>query len=605
MERTASACADFESAARRGQRSRPRLFRTRPGSSHPTLTMKNPPYLLRGDKLLVLGLGLALFVMVSITNPPVSDTGAQQLQSVREMSQSGDWLIPTVGGSPQLQRTPIAQWCVLLVAATGLPDVTAARLVASATLAIVACMVASVAARVFGRRAGLLAGLMTLSTMSLLDFIGGAVNELMGSLSLLIAVIASLHHERLDIASPARLPRFPASLIAGRSVSLFLLAAALATAAFCNGLLNLSLMLLIPLGFYVLTSKQLALLRQSVWLWGAVAIIAAASVWPLLVWLRIPEVASLWSPGPLSDWLQHIDPDRLQHRAGRGLLTALNLSATWAICVPLGFYWLRHDALGTRRSPERLLWCYATLGPAIAVVLIEQPQSMLLSALVVWNVFAAVGLERTVAAGAIAIRNVLLQTRLRIPVPQLRVSPLMMGSAFACFLIAFAPLQWSDAFNVRSLSSMQLLTQTLRREAAHGDLVVVDMELGSDSTLALFSLPGRAVPVHNLAYLLDDQLPEADVLVVTRRDARGPLTCLGEVTEVMEVTDGEALSAFRVKLSPDLVRFKRNELRMSLAQSLHLVPGPFPLGMELSSQPERASTTPRTMIASGEDKLRQ
>ncbi len=566
--------------------------------------MKNPPYLLRSDKLLVLSLGLALFVMACITNPPVSDLAAQQLQSAREMSHSGDWLIPTIGGSPQLQRTPIAQWAVLLVAATGLPDVTAARVVASATLAIVACMVASVAARVFGRRAGLLAGLMTLSTMSFLDLIGGGASDFAATLSLIVAVIASLHHERLDVEFPIRQQLFPASIIASRPSSMSLLVAALSLAAFCNGLVAVTVMLLGPLAFYVVASRQISLIRQSLWLWGAIAIIAGASVWPLLVWWRMPDVTVFWSPGSLSDWLEHISPDRIQHRVAQGLLIALKLSATWAVCVPLGLWCIQHDVLGTRRSPERLLWCYAMLGPAIALLLIDEPQSLLHTAVVLWNVLAAVGLERTASEGGVFIRNLLAQTRLRLPVPQMRVSPLMISSAFASFLLIFAPLFWRDAFDVRSASSMQLLTQTLRREAARGDLVVVDMELGDDSTLALFSLPGQAVPAHNLAFLLDETLPDREMLVVTRRDARGPLSCLGDVIEVMEVTDGEALSAFRVTLSPDLVRFKREDVRMSLAQSLHAEPGPFPLGIELSSRPERLMQPQRSMIATGTDRTR-
>jgi|GEM_PF-6010233 len=566
--------------------------------------MKNPPYLLRGDKLLLLGFGLALFVMALFTNPPVSDLGARQLQSVREMSHSGDWLIPTVGGSPQLQHTPIAPWSVLLVAATGLPDVLAARLVASTTLAMVACMVASVAARVFGRRAGLLAGLMTFSSMSLLDLIGGAIADLVPSASIMLVVVVSLHGERIDSELSGHLGRFPSSLLTSRPRALCGLFAALALAAFCNGLMTVCAVLLLPLGCYVVTSRHAALMRHFLWLWGAVAIVTAASVWPWLVWRRLPDVVAIWSPGSLNDWLAFLDPMRLQTRAELGCRLALKLAATWGLGVPLGLWWIRHEALGTRRSPQRLLWYFATLGPATAVLFIEQPRTALLSSVLLWNVLAAVGLEHSVAAIAASVRDILLPYRLRLPMPQLRVSPASISSAFACFLLLFVPLLWRDVFGTRAASSMQLLTETLRRESASGDLVVVDMELGDDAPLALYALPGRAVAAHNLAYLLDDQLPNGAFVVVTRRDARGPLTCLGEVTEVLEITDGEALSAFRVKLNPELVRFKRTDIRMSLAQAMHSEPGPWPFGMELSSQSEHRLKSP-TMIASGHEAIRQ
>lgn len=566
------------------------------GSSRTTLTMKNPPQLLRGDWPLLMGFGIALFLMTLITQPPISDLSARQLQSVREMSVSGDWLVPTVGGAPELDRTPVAQWAVLVAMKMGLPSIVAARWVTSMALSLTACLIASVGAQIFGRRVGLLAGLMTLTSSSLLELVGSGLAEPVAAIGIVLAIVAAIQADRADDAATVKAVRFPASVVSNRPFSVWLLFGALAFAAFCNGWLIVSVMVLAPLGFYVGSGKQTTELRSAVWLWGWLAVGLAGSVWPMLVWQRFPEVGALWSVGSLSEWLAYLDVDRLRNRIAQGGLTAMNLAATWGVVVPVGMWWLRHDALGNRRSSERLVWTVASIGPIAAIVLCEHPRPLLLSSLVWWNLIAAVGLERTVAAAIGMLRDWAMQQKLRVTVPLIPINRPVLAMAFGCFLLGFGPLLWSDVFGTRTGTSMQLLAEVLNRNIAGDELVVVDMELGDDSSVALYELGDRAWPAHNLSYLLDDSLPSPEVLVVTRGTASGSLSCLGEVSDVIEVTGNESLSVFRLRLSPDLVRFHRDNVRMTLAQSLHAEPGPWPLGIEISSRTDQ-SRKPATMVA--------
>ncbi len=567
------------------------------GSSRTTLTMKNPPHLLRGDWPLLMGFGIALFLMTLITQPPISDLSARQLQSVREMNVSGDWLVPTVGGAPQLDRVPVTQWTVLVaMMSMSLPAIVAARWVTSMALSLTACLIASIGAQIFGRRVGLLAGLMTLTSSSLLDLVRSGLAEPVTTLSILLAIAAAIQADRAEDASTLKAVRFPASLVSDRPFSVWLLFGALAFAAFCNGWQFLTVMVLVPLGFYILSGRRTSALRSAVWLWGWLGVGLVGSVWPLLVWRRFPDVGALWAIGSLSDWLGYLDVDRFRIRITQGGLTAMNVAATWGIIVPVGMWWLRHDGLGNRRSSARLVWTVASIGPAAAVVFCEQPRALLLSSLVWWNLIAAVGLERTVAATVSLLRDWAMQQKLRVTLPLIPINRPVLATAFGCFLLGFGPLLWSDVFGTRTATSMQLLAEVLNRNVASDELVVVDMELGDDSSVALYELGEQAWPAHNLSFLLDDSLPSPEVLVVTRGTAGGSLSCLGEVSDIIEVTGSESLSVFRLRLSPDLVRFHRNEVPMTLAQSLHTEPGPWPLGIEISSRTDQ-SRKPATMIA--------
>ncbi len=86
-------------------------------------------------------------------------------QAAREMIASGDWLVPTVGGQPWLEKPPLPIWLVagLSWAAGGVTE-WAARVPSALAAVGVALGVASLAARRFGPTVGLLAGLIQATT---------------------------------------------------------------------------------------------------------------------------------------------------------------------------------------------------------------------------------------------------------------------------------------------------------------------------------------------------------------------------------------------------------------------------------------------------------
>jgi hypothetical protein len=91
---------------------------------------------------------------------------AVHCQNVREMIAGGDWVIPTYGGRPWLERPPLPHWATAaFVLLTGQPAAAwAYRLSAACAAYLVVLLAAWVASVWYGRRLGLLAGVV-LATM--------------------------------------------------------------------------------------------------------------------------------------------------------------------------------------------------------------------------------------------------------------------------------------------------------------------------------------------------------------------------------------------------------------------------------------------------------
>jgi 4-amino-4-deoxy-L-arabinose transferase-like glycosyltransferase len=86
-------------------------------------------------------------------------------QAAREMLASGDVVTPTVGGTPWLEKPPLAMWMVALTGRlAGGVDEVAARAPSAAAATLLSLGVALLAARRFGPPVGLLAGLVQATT---------------------------------------------------------------------------------------------------------------------------------------------------------------------------------------------------------------------------------------------------------------------------------------------------------------------------------------------------------------------------------------------------------------------------------------------------------
>lgn len=562
--------------------------------------MKNRPYLVRGDRLLFVGFGAAFFFAASIASPQIGVSGAVSIRSAMEMQATGDWLLPTIGDTPLLDRPPVAQWLALVLASSRLMSLEAAsRLVCVTALVLIACLAARVAAVVFGRRVALLAGLTTITTASLVQAVGGASGELVSAVALMLAVTSYLRCERVAQERSADSHRLPGSLVSGRSREVCLFFGATAAATFVCGLTVTAVALLVPIVFSLSTGREPTAVRRMLWLWGGLAVLAAGLAWPMIVCLRVPGASQLWWPmDSLSTWLEYFSINRLADRLKIGIVGAFIASVSWGLLLPLGLWWTRHEALGDRRSTERLIWCFAIAGPATAAFCLEQPRPVLIGAIALWNILVAVGIERSVEASLRGLVTLLVRARFGWSVPKLPVSRLTIGSAFACFAGVYVPLLWSDALQFRPVAAHQGLLDQAVEQLALADQIAIDMEAGDDSIVALFQLKTQGRPLHNLSFLLNGSPPADPVLVLTRRRGLDPLRRLGQVSDVSPDDRANTEDEFvlcRVRVNPVLCGPKNGAVTMTIAQATHREPGPWLRGQQVSSRPD----VPGTMMAVG------
>jgi 4-amino-4-deoxy-L-arabinose transferase-like glycosyltransferase len=124
-------------------------------------------------------------------------------ESAREMLASGDWVVPRVNGVPFLEKPPLYYWMAGAVFHVLRPSPLATRLPAALLGIVVVLLTAWIGARAWGRRAGLLAGVVLLTSLQF------ALNARMGIMDVpltfltmvaLVLYVRWLHRGGLDNA---------------------------------------------------------------------------------------------------------------------------------------------------------------------------------------------------------------------------------------------------------------------------------------------------------------------------------------------------------------------------------------------------------------------
>jgi 4-amino-4-deoxy-L-arabinose transferase-like glycosyltransferase len=216
----------------------------------------------------LLGLVLALLAFRLGEVPLLGPDEPRYARVAVEMHRAGEWVTPTLGGEPWLEKTPLYYWLAGAAfsvlgeteAAARLPSVLAALLLVGAT--------ALFGARLYGTGAGLHAGFV--AGTSLLPFAYGRA----ASMDMLLAA---------TVTAAIGLAGLRALGIAGRPA--VVAAAALAgLATLAKGPLGLLLPLLV-LGGYVLATRQWRLAREMAAPAAVAALVVVAAPWYVAIFL--------------------------------------------------------------------------------------------------------------------------------------------------------------------------------------------------------------------------------------------------------------------------------------------------------------------------------
>jgi 4-amino-4-deoxy-L-arabinose transferase-like glycosyltransferase len=307
-------------------------------------------------------------------------------QAAREMIATGDWLVPTIGGRPWLEKPPLAFWLVALAgeAAGGVTEA-AARVPSALAGGLLALGVAIFAARRFGAGVGLLSGLIQATTVWLV--LRGRLAEADVPLACLVTwAFVAFDRLRGDEAEPSAAPW------TWRVVFFGLLGVSTLVKGIGFGAALVGASVLLALAW----DRDRPAARHLAWGVGVVAAALLALAWPVLVARRYPQALGLWT--------LHVT-DRLaakpEHFAGGspwwGYLPALLLQtmpwtplALGGAARSLG----RACRRGGRFGGDRLLWAWAVAPVVLLSLATVKNGHYAIHALPPWSIWAALGLVR-------------------------------------------------------------------------------------------------------------------------------------------------------------------------------------------------------------------
>lgn len=577
----------------------------------------------RRDYLLLTGFSLILFGMSMVTGRPLSIHEAVLPQTAREMYVDGDWVVPKRGGAPWMESPPLPQWVTVSIGSIfgGCDETWVVRLGPTLVGTAIVCMVAWMAALWFGRTIGVLSGLIMATTCQFTRYAWLAEDEiyLCGIVTAAVALFVRLEFaEERDVGEtpPRGMLR---GFFGGRNAAVFVFFVVLGMTNLAKGLIFGTAMALIPIAGFLLWNADVRRIGRYFWFWGWLTFAAVMLAWPLAAYLRYPGVLDVWKfdLGGRLDGSYQANAEAFWYYP----VNLLWILAPWTFVVPFGVWITRRQALFSRYSPERFLWCWAVLVPLVFSFSHGKHHHYLLHAITPWAILSAHGLLQvrarmrawpplmhnplmSVLTTALPIMVAVWLLRAKIPGPSAYVTGLLIlcpiltvavswavmhrnpriaaGTVFGMLLVAYSFGLWFAGQHVDRHRFDARFLQAVRKQVPRQTPVLVDMDHEAlRGFFSLFHLGDNAIPLHNLSYARDARINEREVYVITRYRKQSELDELGSTTFVMrsEQTGGESSpedrwSLFRLKFDPNVDRISSSDIRITPMQAMFRAPGP-------------------------------
>jgi len=574
-----------------------------------------PNRLTRQDWFLLVGASLIVFAIAGFSGRSITTHESVHCQNVREMLTDGDWIIPHYGGRVWLERPPLPHWMTaVVIAATG--QVGAEwpyRLSAALAGAFMAGLIGWIGSVWYGRGIGLLAGLTFTTTRIGFGYATGAEADIF-----LAAVVTSV--TALFVKAEFVRPRDPqaSSFFGSRGWEVLALFILLGLTNTAKGLFFGMILAGLPLAGFVLGQWSWTAARRYVWFWGWLAFGIAATAWPIAAYLREPGVLDLWK----SDYIGRLNQGYMREPMWYYIANLPWSIFPWTITAIVGFVAAGRGARNPA-SPDRFLLCWAILPVAFLSIPQGKHHHYLLPAIGAWCVFSAVAAERvwawlreypawmrhpafsasltaivcgvgvfyfrariqaSDAAIAALIGIAIVSTaafRWALDHPQKRIAAAgtCAFTAFAYVLFEFGTAAYGDSYT----ADRALVSEVESRVPANETLYVVNDPSPLESSWMLFYRPENTKLLHNLSFLLADDIKEREVWVLGRGYGILGMEQYGSVETVATSSRSRTLSQeplerwtlCKVALKPDRPRVRADSVRINPMQATGRAAGPF------------------------------
>lgn len=434
------------------------------------------------DRLLLLFATVLVFIPTIVVDHGAGIREAAHALSLREMMNTGSWLVPTVGGLPWLESPPLIQWFAYPAARFfGASNVLiAVRLAGLLPLSLATLWTASFAASCSGRRTGIFAGFVLLTTLGVAENVwhGGNIIWLIaassGFLKLLVSLEGRVQARRLQPGQSNPAIGIKASEFANVMFVFVLLGLATMIAGPVAALVTIFL----PAAGHVLLRRDLSLKLTNPWIVGWLLTAAIATVWPLATSSLVADSTSLW----LTSFRNSSDT---QHSADQ-LWQLAQMGLPWLPLIIFGQWAIRHDAFAGSYSRERLLACWSISVPVAVFLLTPARMDLALAAVGAWSISAAIGVERL----AVRVFN-------ELPMLETRHNRAIFHKFLAgCAAVLTLSTVWSDLGSNSNQVDRELLAEA-RAIAEQEQSLLVDMNIGDQAAVILLELGELAAPQHS------------------------------------------------------------------------------------------------------------
>ena len=434
------------------------------------------------DRLLLLFATVLVFIPTIMVDHGAGIREAAHALSLREMMNSGSWLVPTVGGLPWLESPPLTQWFAYPAARLfGASNVLiAVRLAGLLPLALATLWTASFAASCSGRRSGILAGFVLLTTLGVAENVwhGGNIIWLVAAGSGFMKLLAGLE-SRLQVRSrQSGQSNTAIGIKAFEFANVMFVFVLLGLATMIAGPVAALVTILLPAAGHVLLRRDLSVKLTNPWIVGWLLTAAIATVWPIATSWLVADSAGTWLTSFRSSSDTRYSVEQFWQLTQMGL--------PWLPLMIFGQWAIRHDAFAGNYSRERLLACWSVSVPVAVFLLTPSRMDLALAAAGAWSVSAAIGVER------LAVR-----VFKELPMLETRHNRAILQKFLAgCAAVLTLSIVWSDLGSNSNQVDRELLAEA-RAVAGQGQSLLVDMNLGDQAAVILLELGDLAAPLNS------------------------------------------------------------------------------------------------------------
>src|SRR5438445_1228679 len=519
---------------------------------------------LRGLDLGWLGLlCILLFGYSMFSGRPLSLHEARLPELSREMMRNGDWLVPRSGGRPWLERPPLPHWVTIAVSALlrqGSDRVWVVRLPAALAGVLVVLLTAWVAARWFGRWAGICSALILATSYEFYAYSSLAEDDIFLAALVMIAMALVVKVEfgqsKLEDDRWTVWGRRPWAMLA------FFVMVGLTNLA--KGPLMGMAVVLPVVGVYLLSNRDRGRMKRYVWLWGWLAMAAIALWWPWVVYRRYPNVWDNWQ-FDYADTAQYNQPVWYYPVQLLGALAPWTPVALWGL-------WLSGREARKKASQQRIWWCWAIVPVIVLSVPARKHHHYLVPSLAPWAILAAVGFQdvlRMMFNGSAWSRKpgfglavlglpgavALLLLRNKIPGPtwatlllaatwvgcigvfywglsKARAGPVL-GALVAGMMVAFC---WGQSCLPDQTTSDTIFLKRVEAMVPRDRLLMINGDLKGELDFFRigFYLRQEARLIHNLSFLRHEKIKDDEVYLITRAKDQGGVDAFGQPELVLK-----------------------------------------------------------------------